>query len=120
MKRKLGWLLFAIAILGYAFLYIATSKAFDCEGDCLRNQALDTLIRKNHPYIYFVNVGGYRYSYDTLNVWVKDTTGVNWNLLADTICTFASGVELKHRYIYLLETDTINHRLDTVARTQCP
>jgi hypothetical protein len=120
MFKRFRYLFLSVILIGYAFLYMATSVQEPCEGDCLKVENFNTAIRKNRPYIF----SSYRCSYqsvsDSLCVYVKDTSGVDWNLLADTACQVATQNGLPQQKIFILQVNASTTFIDTVVRKQCP
>jgi cadmium resistance protein CadD (predicted permease) len=106
-------------VLGfYCLLYIATKPNVPCDGDCELVEQVTERIRNNREsYVYHVQRCTYRAASDTLCVYVKDTTGIDWNLLADSTCYFATQVGLRQQKVFILKPGFPN---DTVARRQCP
>lgn len=109
--RKFELTLFAI-LLAYSLLYIATTKVPPCDSSiCQKMENINTALRNSHPYFYAV--GQCRDS--VICTWVKDSTQINWNGFADTVCLYLNSESLIH-YTTLI----INVRGDTLARKKCP
>ena len=117
MKLKTS-LILSLTLLFYSVIYLATSKVLPCEGDCAKTYGLDTTLRNKYSYFY----GSFRctrtYSTDTLCIYVKDTTGINWDLFSDTVCIYANCVGLSRQKIFILNNSVFPP--DTLAQKQCP
>jgi hypothetical protein len=111
-------LIFPLIIISYSLLYLATTKVVPCDGDCAKIFRVDTMLTKNRDYIWYVGrcISG-RPANDTICVLVKDTAGIDWNLLADTACQITSLVGLPGQKIIIMKSGAIP---DTVAKKQCP
>jgi hypothetical protein len=116
MKRNK--LLFAVILFGYAFLYIATSYAAKCEDDCEKTSNTYQELVQTRPYVYSVRRCTNQAVSDTLCVYVRDTTGINWSLFADTACMVATQQGLPRQKIYVIKAGSLIH--DTVAFKICP
>jgi hypothetical protein len=117
MKNKKSILLFLI--LGfYSVLYIATKRVLPCEADCQSVLTVQQNLRMNRSYVEGVFRCSYRLASDTLCVMVKDTIGVNWNLLADTACSIATQAGLLQQKIFIIKN--WSSPIDTLARKVCP
>ena len=113
---KYSKFVFFAILFGYSFLYIATSKSF-CDEDCEKVGLVEEgLIGKS--YVNYVGRCSYSRVSDTLCVYVKDTTGVDWNHLADTTCVLAAQQGLLQQKIFILKYGTMSR--DTLARKSCP
>jgi hypothetical protein len=108
-------------ILGlYAFLYVATSYQAPCDGDCAVVEEVAIKLRKNREtYVYGAYRCGFNRGTDTLCVYVKDTSGINWSLIADSTCFFANQVGLAQQKIFVLKS-VPGLGIDTLARKNCP
>ena len=113
-----SFILLAIVVF-YAFLYWATSvdKGYLCDEDCQRVNQLDTLLLHRYTYLYSVNRCS-RTPTDTLCVYVRDTTGINWDRFADTVCLYANSIGLRQQKLFIIRS--ISFQPDTVVRKQCP
>lgn len=107
--------LLVIILSAYAFLYIATTKPVHCEGDCERTLNTYIALNAGRDYVYNVSRCSPQVT-DTLCILVKDTTGINWDLFADTACMVATQNGLLQQKIFVLKNAT--H--DTLARKSCP
>jgi hypothetical protein len=117
MNRRSGLLLFTI--LGfYAALHIATSYQPRCDGDCEKIENINAKLSANHPYVRYVQRCTYRSVSDTICVYVRDTIGINWNLLADSTCYFANREGLPRQKVFVIRQT--NFPADTLVRMQCP
>ena len=114
MKKHI---LLIIAVVFYSLLYVATSYPGSCLEDCQKITDLDTTLRKNRDYVYGVTRCTVYAGSDTLCVYVKDTTGINWNLLADTTCILATSKGLLRQKVFILKSAT--YPPDTLARKTC-
>jgi hypothetical protein len=109
--RKFNLWLSAI-LIAYSLLYIATSKTVPCDNPmCQKMENITNALRNRHPYFY--SIGECRDS--VMCAWVKDTTQINWNAFADTVCLYLNSESLLH-----YSTIVINVRGDTLARKKCP
>lgn len=118
MFKRYRFIFLTLILISYSLLYIATTKSFPCDSDCETMAAVDTLIQKNRDYVYTAN-RCYRPSSDSICVWVKDTSGIDWNLLADTVCQVASSKGLLQQYIIVLKVNSTGIP-DTVVTKRCP
>jgi hypothetical protein len=118
MKPLTKSLILLVVIGFYSLLYIATTPPERCFEDCQKLSKLNDLLRKDRNYLYGVHRCTSRYSLDTLCINVKDTTGVNWNLLADTVCLYAKSVGLSQQMVLVLNNAI--YPPDTLARKKCP
>jgi hypothetical protein len=99
---------------------MATSIEEPCEGDCEKVQNFYTAIKNKRPYVLSVYRCSYQSLSDSLCVYVRDSNGVDWNLLADTACQIATQNGLPQQKIFILQADTSTTLIDTVVRKQCP
>jgi len=113
-----------MVVLSYVFMYTETKERYLCDDDCEKIQAIDSMLIKSHDYVYTVYRCYQSYSTpqasDTLCVNVKDTIGVNWDLLADTICMLASQNGLNHQKVFIYKYDTATYLFDTLVKKNCP
>jgi len=118
MKLLTKSLILLAIVFFYAFLYWATSvDRGRCDDDCQRVYQLDTMLLNRYRYLYSVNRCT-RAPSDTLCVYVRDTTGINWDRFADTVCLFANSIGLRQQKLFIIRG--ISFPPDTVARKQCP
>lgn len=117
MKLKTS-LILSLTLLFYSLIYLATSKVLPCEGDCEKTYGLDTTLRNKYSYFHGVFRCGRTYSTDTLCIYVKDTTGINWDLFSDTVCMYAKSVGLSHQLLLIMNNGVLPP--DTLARKSCP
>ena len=112
-------ILFSVVIF-YAFLYIATQPpdSYRCDEDCQRVFRLDTMLSNRFSYIYGVGRCTARPA-DSICIYLRDTTGIDWNRFADTVCSFANSVGLYRQRILLIRQG-VAAPADTVARKNCP
>lgn len=120
ITRKLLCNLLLPSILGvYAFIFIATKIAEPCDDDCEKVREVSSLLyNSRESYILSVGRCSYNRVSDTLCILVRDTAGINWNLLADTSCAIATLKGLLHQKIFILKTGT--SPLDTLVKKSCP
>lgn len=112
-------LLLPLLLFSFAFLFMATSKVLPCEGDCATVQDVYMALRNGREsYVNYVYRCGYNQVSDTLCIFVKDTTGINWNSLADTACMEASRRGLTRQKIFVIKD--LSSPIDTLARIICP
>lgn len=112
-------LLLPLLLFSFAFLFMATSKVVPCEGDCAIVQDVYQALRNGREsYVNYVYRCGYNQVSDTLCIFVKDTTGINWNSLADTACQEASQRGLSRQKIFVIKD--LSSTTDTLARIICP
>jgi hypothetical protein len=118
MKKK-NWVLLPVILLGYTLLFMATKIAEPCDDDCQKVRAVDDALRTNREgYIYATGRCSYNRVSDSLCVMVRDTTGIDWNLLADTACIIATQKGLPHQQIFVVKIGT--SPMDTLAKKRCP
>lgn len=110
--------IFLALLILYGSLYIATTKHIPCEDDCERMLNAQKTISANRPYVEGVSRCTYRQASDTLCVYVRDTTGINWSLFADTACMAASQNGLPHQKIFILKWNS--YPMDTLVKKVCP
>jgi hypothetical protein len=117
--RKIKLLILPLILLGYAFLYMATSvdKSI-CIDDCEKVHNLSEELHSTRDYVFAVSRCTNVAVSDTLCVYVKDTIGINWNLLADTVCMLATQKGLLRQKLFLMRT--VNSIRDTILFKQCP
>lgn len=118
MKPITKSLILFTVVAFYALLYVATRPPERCFDDCQKQIELNKLLRKDRTYVYGASRCSPVYTDTLLCVGVKDTIGINWNLLADTICLYANSVGLSGQTILIL-----NHQVyppDTLGRKKCP
>jgi hypothetical protein len=114
-KNKL--LLFSV-LLGYAFLYIATSYQPRCEDDCEKISNVSQALSGTRPYVFTVRRCTNQAVSDTLCIFVRDTAGINWSLFADTACMTATQYGLPRQKILVINVEVSPY--DTVATKICP
>jgi hypothetical protein len=117
MKTLTKSFILSAILIFYSFLYWATSVD-KCGEDCVKQSQLSDLLTKNRSYVYGASRCYSGYNADTLCVYVKDTTGINWNLFADTACLYASSVGFSRQTILVLNNAI--YPPSTLARKQCP
>jgi hypothetical protein len=118
--NKSRWLLLALVIASYTFMYTQSDRYATCDDDCQKVGSLYSALLKNRPYIYSVARCSWNRISDTLCIAVKDTTGVNWNLLADTVCLLATQNSLYKQRLFIMRYDTTRLTVDTLLTKQCP
>ena len=119
MKPLTKSLILLVVVVFYSLLYIATKPGMPCDEACQKLYRLDTTLIGKFNYFYGVDRCTGSWSSDTLCVRVKDTSGIDWNRFADTVCSFANSVGLYQQKIFLIR-NRIASPPDTVARKQCP
>ena len=120
MKHKRSrWLLLALVIASYTFMYTQSDR-YSCDDDCKNVSSLNTKLVTGRPYIYSIGRCGINRVSDTLCLYVRDTTAIDWNLLADTACLVATQNSLYHQKLFVIKYDTATRSLDTLVRRQCP
>ena len=80
---------------------------------------VDSLLRANRDYVYYASWCNPPVHSDSICVWVKDTSGIDWNLLADTVCQVATLKGLLQKKIFILKSNSTGFP-DTVVQKQCP
>lgn len=117
--RIIKILLLPLVLFSFAFLFMATSRVVPCEGDCAVVQDVSQALRNGREsYVIYVNRCGYNQVSDTLCIFVKDTTGINWNSLAEAACLEASQRGLTRQKIFVIKD--LSSPTDTLARIICP
>ncbi|MCX6316160.1 MAG: hypothetical protein NTW29_02640 [Bacteroidetes bacterium] len=116
MKTK--HFLLVLILFVYAGLYIATSTPDKCDNDCERTNQTFMNLRLNRPYVSTLYRCTNRQGSDTLCVFVSDTTGIDWNLFADTACMVASQNGLPRQKIFIIKSGATPP--DTLAKKVCP
>lgn len=111
-------LLLPVILLGYAFLYIATSYSTPCVDDCEKTSKTYQALSATRNYVFGVVRCTNQAATDTLCIYVKDTSGINWGLFADTACMVATQQGLLRQKIFVIKTGTMAP--DTVATRNCP
>jgi hypothetical protein len=121
MFKRYKFFFLSFILITYALLYMATTVpgSYNCDTDCEMMIAVDTILRKNRDYVYYANRCNQPVASDSICVLVKDTTGIDWNLLADTVCQIATSKGLLRQKVFILKTTSTGFP-DTVARKQCP
>jgi hypothetical protein len=115
MKNKI-WLI--IILCFYSILYVATTKQYACDQDCENLGAFNQEFKSTRNYVdmaYRCSRTGNR---DTLCVFFRDTTGVNWSLLGDTACTLATQHGLSQQRLLFIVLRASGR--DTVLKKICP
>jgi hypothetical protein len=118
-RKKTGWLILALVVLSYTFMYTQSDR-FACNDDCEKINSLNTALHANRNYVSYVLRCGQNPVSDTLCLWVKDTTGIDWNLFADTACLLATQNGLYKQKFFIITYDTSTLIVDTLVRKQCP
>lgn len=108
----------ALVVLSYTFMY--TQSETPCNDDCNRVNSFNIALQKNRSYVSYALRCSQNPVSDTLCLWVQDTTGVNWNLFADTACLLATQNGLYRQKLFIITYDTTRQTLDTLVRKQCP
>jgi hypothetical protein len=108
----------ALIIIVFSFFYIATSKVVPCDAYCGQLYRLDTMVMKNRSYVGFVgSCFPARPKNDTVCISTYNVSGIDWNLFADTVCTYATQIGMKGQTILVLRYGSPP---DTLARKYCP
>ncbi len=117
--RIIKFLVLPLLLFSFAFLFMATKRVLPCEGDCVIVQDVYQALRNGREsYVNYVYRCGYNLVSDTLCIFVKDTTGINWYSLADTACFEASQRGLNRQKIFVIKD--LSSPADTLARLICP
>lgn len=120
MRNKLSFILLFLICGVYYVTFIATKPAPVCDSDCEKVNATGAqLYLHREGYVQGVYRCTYQRVSDTLCVIVKDTTGINWDRLADTACMTAAANGLRQQFVLIL-TNRRGVPLDTLARLRCP
>jgi hypothetical protein len=108
----------ALIIIAFSFLYIATSKVVPCDDYCRQLYRLDTMVMKNRSYVGYVGscISG-KPKNDTLCISIFNSQGIDWNLFADTVCTYAAQIGMTGQTILVLKYGSPP---DTLAKKHCP
>lgn len=114
MKKIGKWIGLVAILLGYAFLYIATSKPYLCEGDCEKLESVGSLLQRSKSSVQSA-YGNERDS--SFNISVYDSTQTVWTGLADTACIYLRDHGLNR---YKVSITKYRNYLDTLAKRQCP
>ncbi len=100
----------ASVILFYAFIYLATSKVVPVSEFCAKANTAGGLIKRS--YVYGAGCCG-----DTaFCINVKDTIGVDWDLLADTACIYLHTQGLDHYRVFIIRNTATS---DTLINKKC-
>ncbi len=118
--RKVRWMILALVILSYIFMYTQTKKDYLCNDDCQKIYSIDTTLVRSRSYIYNINRCSRSPISDTVCVFVKDTSGINWELLADTTCIVSSQNGLLHQKVFIIGWHILSQSYDTLVKRQCP
>jgi hypothetical protein len=110
--------LFFLILFSYAALYIATSKQIICESDCQKRIEVYNALSAGRTYVYMVNRCTAPVISDSLCIFVHDTSGINWNLFADTACLVATQQGLPRQKIFIIRNGNTGN--DTLAQKVCP
>ena len=119
MKPLTKGLILLVVVVFYSLIYLASRPPQRCDDNCQMLYRLDTTLINRFNYVYGSSRCTYRQNSDTLCIYVRDTTGINWDRLADTVCSFANSVGLYQQKIFLIR-QRISSPADTVARKVCP
>ncbi|HET6994462.1 MAG TPA: hypothetical protein VFI06_05755 [Chitinophagaceae bacterium] len=108
----------ALIIVVFSLLYVATTKVVPCDDYCQQLYRLDTMVMRNRSYVGFVAPCIHRVpKSDTLCVEINNPPSIDWNLFADTVCTYATQVGMKGQTILVIKFGSPN---DTLAKKYCP
>jgi hypothetical protein len=117
--KKIRFVILPLILAVYTLLFMATKREFPCDDDCQKVRSVEDALRTNREtYIYSASRCTNNRISDTLCVLVRDTSGINWNLLADTACIIATQKGLLNQQVFILKLGT--SPFDTVARKRCP
>jgi hypothetical protein len=117
--KKVKLLILPFLLIVFSLFFMATSKQPICDRDCSAVVDVGTALRNGRTsYVEGVYRCGYSLVSDTLCVYVKDTTGIDWDRLADTTCMIAAQRGLSGQKIFILKN--FSYPTDTVARKNCP
>jgi hypothetical protein len=117
-KMKAKHFLLVLILSVYAGLYIATSTPESCDTYCEKILLINQQLSKNRPYFQNAYRCTNRQGSDTICLYVRDTSGIDWNLFADTACMTFSNYGLPGQKIFILKTGTTPP--DTLAKKICP
>lgn len=118
-KKKNRFFILSIILIIYSLIFIATSKDVICEGDCEKINNFNSAIRNGREsYVEWAFRCGPNQLHDEICILVKDTSGINWNLLADTACNLATQKGLLQQKIFIIKN--FSSPPDTLARKVCP
>ena len=109
----------ALIIIAFSFLYIATSKVVPCDDYCQQLYRLDTMVRNTRNYVGWVGscISG-KSRNDTVCVSIYNPPAMDWNLFADTVCTYTGQIGMTGQTILVLKYNGAS--LDTLAKKHCP
>jgi hypothetical protein len=117
--KSIRILLVPAILIVYAALFMATKAAEPCDDDCEKvKEVRSAIFNTREDYVLSAGRCSYNRVSDTLCILVRDTSGINWNLLADTACTIATSKGLMQQKIFILKTGT--SPFDTLAKKICP
>lgn len=103
----------------YAITFIATEPVVKpCNGDCANYERLRTYFLKDSNTIYGVQWCGRQLPYDSLCVYIKDTTRKDWNALADSVCMISTNFNLPKRHVFVI--NNLGTAPDTLVKESCP
>lgn len=111
MKKNFKWFILSGVLFFYAFLYIATSKDFPCEGDCAKFENIREKLSKDSAVF-----SSFPCNTDILCVYVKDSLQHNWSGLADTACIYLNNEGLQNYKVNIIG----NSARDTLLTRTCP
>jgi hypothetical protein len=116
---KAKWLALPVILLFYTVTFVATKRVEPCDTDCERiNLFRQLFMIDRESYVSQVGRCTYVRVNDTLCIGVKDTTGINWNTVADSACSIASNNGLPRQFIIIYKISTFP--IDTLLKKQCP
>jgi len=117
--KKYRYFLLTVIIVFFTLFFFATKKYVPCEGDCEKMSNFNQAIRNGRDsYVVWAIRCGPNPVSDTICIFVKDISGINWGLLADTACTIATQYGLNQQKIFILKN--FSSPVDTLAKKQCP
>ena len=115
--KKYKKIVLPLVLVFFTLLFMATSRVEPCDDDCEKvRQVSGAMYTGRESYVYHVQRCSRNLVSDSLCMYVKDTTGINWVSLADTLCMEASRRGLNRQKIFILKTTG----QDTLFKNQCP
>lgn len=102
---------FPAILIFYALLYIATTRVERCDDQCQKYYGVDTMLRKNRPYVY----DAFKCADTVFCLYVNDSIARNWPGLADTACSYLRSVSLPPVRIIVASANTN----DTLVSQRC-
>ena len=117
MKR--GSFLLMVIICFYGIMYMATDpRSNNCVGDCANFRLLSDYFRKDSNTIYGLQGCGRQMTFDSICVYIKDTTRKDWNALADSVCMISTKFNLPKGHVFVI--NNLATAPDTLVKVSCP